>query len=169
MRLKLKDETQRTLWSIRCSDIFTMPTWVTEATSPLSKLTKVFRVAVIVVKHAIECTIWSVAPVSMTQSVAWKTSLLTTLAEKIEWFKEGVKCSNIDTWHGVNKGRMSIVWRCHRCERHTSCSRYTSSSINMLEIATLVLTLATWWLAPWSVPKLKRASNCSHCALEIGH
>ena len=40
---------------------------------------------------------------------------------------------------------------------------------SMLETAPLVLTVATWWLAPWSVPVLKRASNCSHFALEIGH
>ena len=68
-----------------------MPTWVTEATSPLGRLTNVFKVAVIVVKHVMECTIWLVAPVSMTQSEAWKLSLSTTLAEKMECLKVGVK------------------------------------------------------------------------------
>ena len=141
MRLKLKDGTQRTLCSIRCSDIFTMPTWVTEATSLLGKLTKVFRVAMIMVKHAIECTIWFVAPVSMTQLVAWKTSLLTTLAEKIECFKEG-----------VTKVEWALSEDVIDVEGTPVATGTLVAPKSMLETAALVLTLATWWLAPWSVP-----------------
>ena len=32
-----------------------------------------------------------------------------------------------------------------------------------------VLTLAAWCASLTIAPKLRKASNCSHCALEIGH
>ena len=47
--------------------------------------------AIIVVKQDIECTMWSVALVSMTQSVVPKQILLTSLAEKMEYVKFGLK------------------------------------------------------------------------------
>ena len=43
------------------------------------------------VKYVMEYIIWSVAPVSMTQSVELKASLFTVLAEKIECSKLGLK------------------------------------------------------------------------------
>ena len=64
---------------------------VTKAISPFGKLTCVFKVVLIDVKQVTECTIWSVAPVSMTQSVVWKHSLSTFLAENIECCKVGLK------------------------------------------------------------------------------
>ena len=43
------------------------------------------------VKYVMECTIWSVASVSVTQSMDLKASLFTILAEKIECSKLGLK------------------------------------------------------------------------------
>lgn len=48
------------------SNIFTVPICVTRAVSPLERLTKVFRVAMTMVKQDTEYTIWYVAPVSIT-------------------------------------------------------------------------------------------------------
>ena len=90
-RLKLKEGTHKTLVSISVLDTFTVPTCVTNAISPFGRLTKVLRVAVIEVKCDIEWTIWSVAPVSTTQSVSLKVFLSTILAEKIECSKMGTK------------------------------------------------------------------------------
>ncbi|KAM4121627.1 hypothetical protein ACB094_01G020100 [Castanea mollissima] len=91
MRLKLKAGTQSTSYRIRASKILTVPIWVTKAISPLDKFTCVFRVEVIEVKQETECTIWSVAPVSMIQSVDENISLLTSFAEKIECLKLELK------------------------------------------------------------------------------
>ena len=91
MRLKLKARTQSTSYRIRVSEILTVPIWVTKAISPLGKFTCVFSVEVIEVKQETECTIWSVAPVSMTQSMDENISLLTSFAEKTECFKLELK------------------------------------------------------------------------------
>ena len=68
-RLKINEGTHKTLVSISVSDTFTVPTCVTNAVSPFGRLTKVLRVSVIEIKHDMEWTIWSVAPISITQSV----------------------------------------------------------------------------------------------------
>ena len=147
-----------------------MPTWVIKATSPLGRLTKVFKVAVIVVKHVMECTIWLVAPVSMTQSVAWKTSLSTTLVEKIECLKEGVKGNNELVLDMVSTKEELTLSEGEMDEEVTPTTVGTPGALkSMLQTAPLVLTIATWWLVPWSILELKRASNYLHCALEIGH
>ena len=91
MRLKLKAGTQSTSYRIRVSEILTVPIWVTKAISPLGRFTCVFRVEVSEVKQETKCTIWSVAPVSMTQSVDENISLLTSFAEKTECFKLELK------------------------------------------------------------------------------
>ena len=77
--------------SIRVLDTLTVPTCVTNVVSPFGRLTKVLRVAVIEVKQDIKWTIWSVAPVSIIQSVSLKIFLSTVLAEKIECSKVGTK------------------------------------------------------------------------------
>ena len=76
---------------MRFFEILTVPTYVTKAVSPLGKLTKVFTVAITVVKHDKECTIWSVAPVSITQSELLKAFLSTILVEKTECFRLGTR------------------------------------------------------------------------------
>ena len=53
-RLKLKAETHKTLVSISLFEIFTVPPCVTKAFSPFGRLTNVFRVAVMEVKHHME-------------------------------------------------------------------------------------------------------------------
>ena len=64
---------------------------MTKAISPFGRFTNVFKVAMIEVKETIECTIWSVAPVSMTQSKFLNASLLIVFVEKIECVKLGLK------------------------------------------------------------------------------
>ena len=90
-RLKLKEGTHKTLVSIRVLDTLTVPTCVTNVVSPFGRLTKVLRVAAIEVKHDIEWTIWSVAPLSIIQSISLKIFLTTILVEKIECSKVGTK------------------------------------------------------------------------------
>ena len=90
-RLKLNERTHKTLVSISVSDTFIVPTCVTNAVSPFGRLTKVLRVSIIEVKHDMEWTIWSIVPVSITQSVYLNIFLSTILAEKIECSKVGKK------------------------------------------------------------------------------
>lgn len=72
-------------------EILAVPMCVTKGVSPLGRFKCVFKVAVMDVKQDTECIMWSVVPVSITQSVALKLSLLTVLAEKIKCFKVGLK------------------------------------------------------------------------------
>ena len=76
---------------MRFFEILTVPTYVTKAVTPLGKLTKVFTVAITVVKHDKECTMWYVALVSITQFELLKAFLSTILVEKTECFRLGIK------------------------------------------------------------------------------
>jgi len=87
----LNDGTHKTLVRMRFSKILTVPTCVTKVVSPLGKLTKVFTIAITVVKHDKECTMWSVAPMSITQSELLKAFLSKILTEKTECFRLGRK------------------------------------------------------------------------------
>ena len=73
------------------SDTYIVPTCVTNAISPFGRLTKVLKVAVIELKHNMKWTIWSVAPISITQSISLKIFLTTILTEKIECYKVETK------------------------------------------------------------------------------
>ena len=90
-RLKVNEGTHKTLWRTSFVEISTVPICVTKAESPFGRLTKVFKIAVMEVKQDTECTMWSVAPVSITQLDPLKAVLSTFLAEKMECWKEGLK------------------------------------------------------------------------------
>jgi len=64
-RLKEKEGTHKTLVSVRCAEIWTVPMWVTRANWPFGSLTLVERVVVIEVNNEMELIIWSMAPVSI--------------------------------------------------------------------------------------------------------
>ena len=132
---------------------------VTKAISPFGKLTWVFKIVVIEVKQVTECTIWSVAPVSMTQSVVWKNSLSTFLAENIECCKVGLK-ERLEEVPDMVSMKLELLW--------TDVEGTPWASVIKPETLPLVLTDATWWFWPWLIPGLKRARSCSHCALVIG-
>ena len=66
-RLKVKEGTHKTLWIVSEEERLTVPICVTEAVSPLGNSTIDWAIAVIEDKRFIEQTMWSVAPVSITQ------------------------------------------------------------------------------------------------------
>ena len=63
-RLKENVGIQSTFSKIRVEDNWTVPMWVTLATSPLGNLTEIWITDVIDVKNLSNWTIWSVAPQS---------------------------------------------------------------------------------------------------------
>ena len=151
------------------SEILTVPTCVTKAASLLGKLTKVFTVAITVVKHDKECTMWYVAPVSITQFELLKAFLSTILVEKTECFKLGRK--------GILKFipdmKATLVLRLGEAEVPTTSNAIPvspSTPVYMQE----ELTLAACEASPKPalelvLPELRKARSCSHCVLEIGH
>ena len=66
-RLKEKDGTHRTLVRVICEESWIVPTCVTTVDSPLGNCTIECEIAVIQVNKLTEQTMWSVAPVSITQ------------------------------------------------------------------------------------------------------
>ena len=75
-RLKEKDGTQSTLIKIKVSERHIELIWVTKAVSPLGSST-IQLTTVKWVNRRMECTIWSIALVSMTQVSPLKVVLFT--------------------------------------------------------------------------------------------
>lgn len=69
IRLKENLGIQSTFSKIKVDENWTVPMWVTFATSPLGNLTEIWTVEVMDVKSVREWTIWSVTPLSRIQSV----------------------------------------------------------------------------------------------------
>ena len=67
--MKEKLGMQSTFSKLNVGETCTVPTCVTLAISPLGNLLEIWTMEVIEVKNWIECTIWSVAPLSKIQSV----------------------------------------------------------------------------------------------------
>ena len=80
---------QSTFSKSNVGETCTVPTCVTLAISPLGNLTEIWIMEVIEVKNWIECTIWSVVPLSRIQlmELIW---VVTALEEKTKYSKEGV-------------------------------------------------------------------------------
>ena len=111
-RLKVKEGTHRTLWRVRKDDKITIPMCVTEAISPLGSWTIDWVIAVIVVKSWTEHTIWSVAPVSITQVLESYALLLTTWAEKTGCLKSipAIEEALDDTTLAMAMVSVSLPW-----------------------------------------------------------
>jgi hypothetical protein len=70
-RLKENEGTYKTLVSVKCVEILTVPMWVTRANLPLGNFNLVEMVVVIEVKREMELIIWSVARVSIIHVWGW--------------------------------------------------------------------------------------------------
>ena len=113
---------------------------------------------------------WSVALVSMTQSKFLKASLLTFLVKNIECDRLGLKGKLEEVPDMRLEQRLAEELTCD-CEENTSkVPPECTSTQTTLEEA---LTLAAWCdPSPPEAdpePELRKANNCSHGALEIGH
>ena len=110
------------------------------------------------VKQDTEWTTWSVASVSIIQSVVLKDFLLTVLAEKIKCSKVGVKwkLGGIPDIFGMIL-EWNAILACG-CEEVEAIPKTPS----ILAITPKVLTLAARWASLKLVPMFKKASNCSH-------
>ena len=88
--MKEKLGIQRTCSRVRVAETLTVPMWVTLTMSPLGSLIEIWTEEVIEVKKWIECTMWSVAPLSRIQlyELIWE---VLTLEEKTECSREGEK------------------------------------------------------------------------------
>ena len=107
-RLKEKEGTQRTLWRIRVDERVIEPMWVTIAVSPLGRATTQLTVVNSMNKWT-KCTIWSVAPMSITQVSPLKVVLLTICAEKIECLKSEFPKKDIPDIEKALLGLKAIV------------------------------------------------------------
>ena len=111
---------------------------------------------VIEVNWDIEWTIWSVALVSIIQESDLKVVLSTTWAENTEWEK----------LEGIQKG---LPKKLEEIEAELEGEGKDDGVCGKAEMALGVMTEATWLV--W-VPKpkpLRKESNCSHWAGEMGH
>ena len=117
------------------------------------------------VKQDTEWTTWSVALVSIIQSVVLKDSLLTVLAEKIECSKVGVKwkLGGIPDIFG-----MILEWNAILACGYEAVEAMPKTP-SIIAITPKVLTLVAWWASLKPVPMYKKASNYSQWVLEIGH
>ena len=88
-RLKGKDGTHNTSVRIRCSEILTVPMWVTFANYLLGSLTCVDMVAMIVVYKDTKMIIWSVTPMPIIHVLSVDT--WETLVRKDSWHEEKTK------------------------------------------------------------------------------
>ena len=79
-RLKEKDGTQSTLVKIKVPERHIEPIWVTKAVSPLRSST-IQLTSVKSINRWMECTIWFVAPMSMTKVSPSKVVLFVIWAE----------------------------------------------------------------------------------------
>ena len=88
---KWKEGTHRTLVNVIEGEIWTVPIWVTETKSPLGNSTEAFIVDVTVVKHEKECTMWSIALVSMAHKLSLTAIGSFTLEANNECERLGIK------------------------------------------------------------------------------
>ena len=114
------------------------------------------------VKKDIEWTIWSIVHVSMTQLDALKASLLTVLAKKME-------CSRVEVkgkleWIPDMRAKWDVVGLTYGCVEIATISGTTLETPSTPVAMQEVHTFAAWWASPRSVPEVRKANNCSHCA-----
>ncbi len=84
IRFKWKEGTHRTLVNVIEGGIWTVLIWVTDTKTPLGNSTEALTTDMIVVKHERECTMWSVAPVSITHKFSFAALGNFTLEAKTE-------------------------------------------------------------------------------------
>ena len=107
-RLKEREGTQRTLESVKVAEKEMEPMWVTIVVSPLGSSTTQLIVVSSVSKWT-ECTMWLVAPVSITQVSPLKVVLFATWAEKIECLKSIFLKGDIPTIVKASTGLEALI------------------------------------------------------------
>ena len=91
IKFNWKEGTHKTLVNVMEWETWTVPIWVIETKTPLGNSTEAFTTDVIVVRHERECTMWSVAPVSIIHKFSLTALGNFTLKTKTECERLGVK------------------------------------------------------------------------------
>ena len=160
IKLNPKVGTQKTSLRTKDPERTTVPIWVTIVDSPLGYWTVEWMDAVKVVKQERECTIWSVALVSIIHFSNEKAVLFTIFEEKIECVRSisefldwGVMLEMTKLLENFGIRDWWTAWDC------------TLEAINA----------KAWWTPLgliWEFPfdwELRKASNWWHCSWEMGH